>query len=255
MNQKIDDIVTVIHGFLQTAGLDVSKRKGGIRVKSGSGYPVDIFSLTSSPDDIRARIKTDESDPLRRQAYVKSTQNSLSAALKGIARVGSFRMSLATGGVYVYNSVLEMTEEYCDDEPIEICEDAIEIVDGGDSDADGTFVLEFDFDVNPDTRLKIVKSLAEEAIEKLETVDAKILRQTLDMMNLKRSSAIRLAVTRIFRSATEVAELEKAIHSEAQKIVSPEDRMELQAVKELSANGFLDPVVDLLWQEVFNGEY
>ncbi len=241
---------------MQSAGLEISGRKNGIRVKLVTGYHIDIFTLTNSPEHIRAMSKIKTSDPLRRQAYVESIQNSLTAALEGVVRVEQFKLSRETGGVYIYNSALMPDKMYFDDTSIEISEDAIEILDDGESvndlKDDDLKAFELNFDLEDDCRLKIVKSRAEEAVDNLDAVDAKMLRQSLDMMNLKRSSAVRLAVTRIFRSATEVDELETAIQNEAKKIVSPEARAELQEVKSLSANGFLDPIVDLLWQEVFN---
>jgi len=259
INQKIKDNVGVIREALQSAGLVVSPRKRGIRVKTDSGHPVDIFPLKGNPDQIRARIKLDESDPLKRQAFVELIQNSLSKALTGTVRVDAFRMSRESDGLFFYNAVLESATGGSADEPIEISQDAVEIIDAGEqadlSAADDAADFRFDFDLKEDNRLKVGKSLAEEAMEMLATVDAKMLRQSLDMMSLKRSSIVRLAVTRICRDATDVEELEKAIQNEARKIVSPEDRLALQNLKSLSSNGFLDPIVDLLWQEVFNEAY
>ena len=85
----------------------------------------------------------------------------------------------------------------------------------------------------------------------LETVDGKMLRQSLDMMNLRRSSNIRLALTRIFRSAMDAEALMSAIQEEAEKLISSEDLQELEMIRILSATGFLQPVVELLCQEVF----
>lgn len=255
MNQKIEDKVTVIKASLQTAGFRVAGAGSRIQVKLDNGYPVDIFTLTNNSGQIRARIKIDEPDPFRRQAVVDLTQKLLVAALNGIVSVDPFCMSREAGGVYIYNSVLELENGYSDDEPIEISEDAVELLDTCEPAVDDAVEFEFDFDLKEDNRLNVGKSLAEVAVENLETVDAKMLRQSLDMMSLKRSSAVRLSVTRIFRSATEVGELEQAIKKEAKKIVTQEDRMELQALKALCANGFLDPIVDLLWQEVFNDQY
>ncbi len=259
MNQKIEDNVTVIKASLQAAGFRVAGEDSHIRIKFDNGYHVEIFTLSNNPGQIRARVKIEVSDPLKRQSVVESTQNLLAAALNGIVSIDPFRMSREAGGVYIYNSVLELEKRYSEGEPIEISEDAIELLDTcelfADPAVDDAVEFKLDFDLNEDTRLKVGKSLAEAAVENLETIDARMLRQSLDMMNLKRSSAVRLAVTRIFRSATEVDELEQAIQNEAKKIVTPEDRIELQAVKALSANGFLDPIVDLLWQAVFNDKY
>jgi hypothetical protein len=92
---------------------------------------------------------------------------------------------------------------------------------------------------------------AEKAVVLLETVDGKMLRQSLDMMNLRRSSNIRLALTRIFRSATDSEALISAIMEEAGKITLSEDLQELEMIRVISVAGFLQPVVELLCQEVF----
>jgi hypothetical protein len=257
MNQKIKDKISMLRQSLQAAGNEISDRENGIFLKLHSGVFIEIYALPHTPDDIYARVKADETDPLRRQAFIELTQNAFAAALEGIARVEPFNLSREVGGKYYYNSALTVDDEFEENMPIEIAEDAIEIIDdvevvGDDMESDDLAEFELDFGFEEENRLKVVKTRAEEAVENLENIDAKTLRQSLDMMSLKRSSVVRLALTRIFRSSTEIAELEAAIRNEAQKIVSPEDRSELQKVKSLCANGFLDPVIDLLWQEVFH---
>ncbi|RJP85863.1 MAG: hypothetical protein C4518_14935 [Desulfobacteraceae bacterium] len=260
MEQKIKDKVTVIRESLQAEGLAVSERRGGVRVKLDCGCNVDIFSLTSSPDHVRARVKIIESDALKRKELIESAQKSLSQSLVGVARIEPFRLSRETGAECIYNAVIEVETPCNTDEPIEIGADAIELIADGDDvlaavSPEDPDVFQFDFDIEDSSQLKTTSSLAEKAMSQLESVDAKMLRQSLDMMGLKRSSTVRLALTRIFRSTLEIKELESAIQSEALKIVTPEDRMELQTVKSLCGNGFLDSVVDLLWQEVFNRQY
>lgn len=91
---------------------------------------------------------------------------------------------------------------------------------------------------------------ARTVVAQLETIDGKMIRQSLDMMNLRRSSSIRLMLTRIFRSAVDPEELMQSIREEAGKIVTDEDRKELEMVRVMSENGFLEPVVNLLYREV-----
>ena len=261
MDQDIKDKLTLIKKSLKEAGLGISERTGGFRVKLGSGDDVDIYVLSSCPDHVRARIKTRESEAPRRRELVESAQKSLSRSLDGVARIEPFRISRKDGGVSIYNAIVEMETPYDNAEPIEIGADAVEIIaDGEEAETpeahpEDPDEFQFDFDIDDDNRLKTISSLAEKAMSQLESVDAKMLRQNLDMMSLKRSGAVRLALTRIFRSAADIKELESAIQSEALKIVTPEDRKELQMVKSLSVHGFLDAVVDLLWQEVFNNQY
>lgn len=267
MDQKIEDKITLIKDSLQKEGLKVAHKDRILRTRLNNESLVDIFSLKKSPDQIRARLKIEEPDPLRRQADVESTHNSLAGALSETAIVNAFCLSREADGAYIYLSVLEMKEPDDNDTPIEIGEDAIEIIEieepsaepdvvcigesERDEEPDDLAQFELDFSLEQDNRIKVVKSLAEEALENLETVDSKTLRQSLDMMRLKRSSAVRLAITRIFRSALEVAELEKTVQNEAARISSVEDRAELQEVKSMCGNGFLEPVINLLWQEVF----
>jgi hypothetical protein len=106
---------------------------------------------------------------------------------------------------------------------------------------------------DPETRVGITKegSMAEKAIEMFETVDAKMIRQCLDMMNLRRSSNVRLALTRIFRSTGDSEELMQSIQNEAGKIVSADDLGDLHMVQAINHDGFLKPVVELLCAEVF----
>jgi len=98
---------------------------------------------------------------------------------------------------------------------------------------------------------EIVLSPVEEAIKQLETIDSKMIRQSLDMMNLRRSSNVRMALTRIFRSAGDAEELMLSIQNEAGKIVSHNDQEDLRIIKTINAEGFLAPVIGLLYDAVF----
>jgi hypothetical protein len=278
MNQEVDEKITAIKAFLQTAGLKVAHKQNVLRTRLKNGYLVDVFTLKNTPDRIRARIKTEEQDPSKRQAQVTSTHLAFSEVLAGIVRVAPFCLSRESGGAHIFLADLSFEAEDDDDAPIEIGEDDIAIIEtkdvvedsesdstGADSlislqetgepdketEADDLADFALDFDSGPENRIKVAKSLAEEALENLQTVDSKTLRQRLDIMALRRTSGVRLAITRIFRSALEVADLEKTVRKEAKRIVSQEDRSELQAIKSICGDGVLDPVINLLWQEVF----
>ena len=278
MNQEVDEKITAIKAFLQTAGLKVAHKQNVLRTRLKNGYLVDVFTLKNTPDRIRARIKTEEQDPSKRQAQVTSTHLAFSEVLAGIVRVAPFCLSRESDGAHIFLADLSFEAEDDDDAPIEIGEDDIAIIEtkdvvedsesdspGADSlislqemgepdketEADDLADFALDFDSGPENRIKVAKSLAEEALENLQTVDSKTLRQRLDIMDLRRTSGVRLAITRIFRSALDVADLEKTVRKEAKRIVSQEDRSELQAIKSICGDGVLDPVINLLWQEVF----
>ncbi len=111
--------------------------------------------------------------------------------------------------------------------------------------------VEEDVDLTDAVEINVTLSPIEEAMEQLETIDAKMLRQSLDMMSLKRSSNIRLALTRIFRAVGDIVEFKQSIKNEAKKIISDDDQEELRIVEAVSVSGFLGPVVKLLCEEVF----
>lgn len=271
MNQKIEDKISVIKDCLQAAGRKVAQKDRILRTRLDNGFIVDIFPLKNNPDHIRARLKIDDPDSRSRRTYVDSTHNSLSFALNGTAIADPFFLAGKSDGAHIYLSILKLKtvsddaieiidkDASADDlvlkpEPVctePVCTDPVFTDPGDDAESDELAAFELDFGSGRESRIKVVKSLAEEALENLETMDSKTLRQNLDMMGLKRSSAVRLAVTRIFRSALEISELEKTVGNEAKRILTAGDRAELQEVKSSCGNGFLEPVISLLWQEVF----
>lgn len=263
MAQPTKDNVAVIKDALLAKGIPVAKgRSGGIRAQSKAGCVVDIFTLTGSPDQVRARIKLKGVAPSKRDALIKATQGEIDRALSDVARFSPFRLTREDGDLCIYNSVVDMAagdDLFLDfDEPVKIQADAVEVIDEEEEDdeliSDATGVFELDFDLEDQAgpaSLKTASSLSEKAVAQLEAVDAKMLRQSLDMMNLKRSSQVRLSLTRICRNALDIRELEEAIESEAHKIVSPDDRKELEMVRSLCVHGFLSATVELLWQTVF----
>ncbi len=280
MKQDAEDKISRVSGFLKRGGLKVARKENVLRTRVNTGALVDVFSLKNNPDRIRARIKTKEADSLKRQIFVESTQTAFSKVLQDKVRVDVFNLSREVDGAYIYLADIELAPGGEDDEAFELPEDAVEIVEtqaseqnagpdqsemplemslemsdaavsnGPESDGNlAEFALDFTPPAeNPEPKKK---SLAEQAFEHIETVDSKSLRQCLDMMALKRTGAVRLAITRIFRNSLEVAELEKTVHREAKKILSEADRAELKAVKSVGGNGFLDPVITMLWNEVF----
>ncbi len=85
-------------------------------------------------------------------------------------------------------------------------------------------------------------------LARIESVDLKSFRTALDDLGLKRSSSLRLALTRIFRSATDEKELMEAVSEEAKKIIRPEDREELQRIKGVQKDSYLGELISLLWE-------
>lgn len=247
MNGNTTDKLALIRQCLAARGLATAERVGGFRVGLDPQTEVDIYVLSGASDQVRARIKTAAGDRRERRKWAASTRDALSRHLEGTARVEPFQISREAGGEAIYNALVEVTTADLD-APIEISADAIEVIEDGPMTDPEAFQLDFGIDGD----VRSTASLAERAMTQLESVDAKGLRRHLDMMGLKRSGVVRLALSRIFRSAADRKELEAVIRMEAIKIITPEDREELQTAKRLSSDGFLDPAVSLLWQAVFN---
>ena len=92
--------------------------------------------------------------------------------------------------------------------------------------------------------------LAAEAISHLKSVDARQFRETLDLLGLKRSSVLRVVLSRIFRDAVDQTQLMKSLANESKRIANPADTTELNKLKENSHIPFMKAVLELLWQSV-----
>jgi hypothetical protein len=167
-----------------------------------------------------------------------------------VAQISGFRETQSLNDRFVYTTPVDVDSKVFYHQTIVIGDAMVEapalVGVPGEKTAD-------DFAAVPDAEfenLAGVPSVAD-AIKEMEAIDAKILRQGLDMMNLKRSSAVRVALTRIFRSAGDAEELTQAIQHEAEKIVSQEDQEDLRMIRVIHADGFLKSAIDLLYHAVF----
>lgn len=248
MRDQSGDNVHKIREFLHDQGFQLEEKGDSLHVTIDSGHLITIYALQRDSDYFWASFETRVADQKKRQSEIKKVKDTLIKGFIGLAEVDEFKQTQEIDGRFVYIADVELDQsltyqgaiiigeaQEAEENPIEVQE--IEVNDE-------------DIDLSDDVEVKITLSPFDEALEQLETVDAKMLRKSLDMMSLKRSSNIRLALTRIFRSAGDKEEFKSSIENEARKIVSHEDQEELRIVRALSVSGFLEPVVELLWQEV-----
>jgi hypothetical protein len=94
------------------------------------------------------------------------------------------------------------------------------------------------------------RKLVEKALAQLKGVDFKIFRQRLDTSGLSRSSILRLALTRLFRSVSEPDELILVASNEAVRIVNAEEWKTLKQLIESNKVGFMSNLLYILWEEV-----
>jgi len=92
--------------------------------------------------------------------------------------------------------------------------------------------------------------LAAQAVSHLKSIDARQFRETLDLLGLKRSSVLRVVLSRIFRDAVDQTQFMKSLANESKRIANPSDLAELKKLKENSHMPFMKGVLELLWQAV-----
>jgi hypothetical protein len=238
----MEDKVRIIRESLQAGRADLMEASGSFRVGFESGQAVYIY-LETYDNSITARFETKEVDPEMRRQELETLHRELSREIS-LADISDFAEVSSGNNRFVYTAGLCVDESVFFHETIIIgahepdvlpLEDEASLFDG--------------FEVAAESKNAL--SRVEEAIEGLETIDAKMIRQSLDMMNLRRSSNVRMVLTRIFRSTGDPEELIMAIQNEAGKIFSLGDQEELQMVKAINANEHLAPVIELLYEEVF----
>jgi len=271
MKPQIDPRLRSIIELLRAQGFTLKGIANGFRVKLKNGHDVDIYTLRSNPSHVRARLKTSISDSGKREACVAEIHRMLAEGTKNVADFQSFNLTKDADGVFVYYAHVDTSESPDFQETIKVGEaekaeespESIEVTDvsvieePGEEPAEEAPVYE-GLSEEGDAQLDLTDFLEdgngapspEEAVRQLEAVDAKMLRKALDTLSLPRSSNVRLVLTRLYRSAVDPEELEESIQIEAEKINKGNDLDELKAIKERHAIEFLNPLLDLLWNEV-----
>ena len=90
---------------------------------------------------------------------------------------------------------------------------------------------------------------AEAALVQIDDVDSKMLREGLDSLGLPRSSAVRHALTRIFRDCIGTDELLNTVVQEAEKLNGPKDQSLITTLKEENKIPFMHDIIHLLWEK------
>ena len=93
---------------------------------------------------------------------------------------------------------------------------------------------------------------AAEALEQLKDVDSKMFRQVLDDLELPRSSLVRSALTRVFRSSMDKQALLTVIAEEAKRIASANEQEILTQLKGKVLIPYISNIVCLLNEELVN---
>jgi hypothetical protein len=248
MQEALSDNILILKKFFEDQDFLVEETKSGMRVRLNGEYVIEVNALIRDSNFLWASFETQKLPQDQLTKILDDVRKKLSKGLAGLAKLNQFEETQDMEDRRLFVADIELLPSVTYQGIVEIQKRPAQPVQPEKTQAP----VESQPKAQPvPPALSAEFMTAEKAVVLLETVDGKMLRQSLDMMNLRRSSNIRLALTRIFRGATDSDALMAAISEEAAKLVSSEDLEELKMIRLISATGFLQPVVELLCQEVF----
>ncbi len=212
----MDDKIKTIQKSLRIRKVDVEELSNGIRVHLREAalpsLSVDIYTLRTNPDHLRAKIKGADDVPEVSDHDLKKIRIKLQNDLLGVASVGTFTSLGRRGEAHYYYAHITMSKKSAD--------------------------------------LVLIQKGAQHALEQLKGIDAGMFRKGLDQLGLPRSSKVRLSLTRIFRESDNIEEMLTVVVQEAGIIANSTDWRQLKQVKENSDVAYLNIIVELLWKAV-----
>lgn len=212
----MDEKIKTIQKSLRIRRVNVEELPNGIRVNlNDAALPplsIDIYTLRTNPDHLRAKIKGIDDYPEVSDNDLKKIRIKLQNDLLGVASVGTFTSLGRRGEAHYYYSHITMSKKSAD--------------------------------------LVLVQKGAQHALEQLRGVNAGSFRKGLDQLGLPRSSKVRLALTRIFRESDDIEEMLTVVVQEAGIIAKSKEWRLLKQVKENNDVTYLNIVIELLWKAV-----
>ncbi|MFO8111577.1 MAG: hypothetical protein R6T92_03620 [Desulfosalsimonadaceae bacterium] len=237
MPSKFDPKIKTILRILHSQGYTVKGINQGIRWKLAGSIDVDIYTLKFDANKLRARLKLRLDDAGERDRILQDVSETLRAALAGTLDMEDFKFSRCISGEHYYYARLFL-------------QDAEEI---GASEEKPAVVAAREKGLSPEVENTSKKEDLQTVVEAFESVDSKMLRKSLDDLGIPRTSILRVALSRIFRAATDSDELKTAVREEAMRISDPKDRSDLAAIVSVNEVAFLDPIIRMLHQSVSEG--
>jgi len=237
MQNTFDPKIKTIMNALHARGFTLKGIRQGIRLKLEDGIDVDIYTLKFDANKLRARLKLHIGDKQERSRIIRHVTDILEEGLSDTSEVEEFKFSRCISGDYYYYARLFMLDMDFIQKPPDQRTD-IMVARRGAADTN---------DINVEQTSDLLK-----VVDIFESVDSKMFRQALDDLGLSRTSILRVSLTRIFRSAADADELKAAIREEALRIADPADRTELDSILTSNYVEFLDPVIRMLHQSVFD---
>ena len=110
MKPQIDPKLKSVIESLKAQGFILKGITNGFRVKLDNGHDVDIYTLKSNPDQIRARLKIAESNPENRRQQIEAVYNEIARGVRGVAGIYPFKLTKDMGNVFVYYAHIDITD-------------------------------------------------------------------------------------------------------------------------------------------------
>jgi len=206
---------------------------GGFRVALNGGNNVDIYRPQPDSTQALARVILTEVGADENHPELIRVNRLLAEKMYGLAEIRPFEGSVDGSDDFFYYARIDMTNTPDYHETVTMGE-------AGAADAAGT--------VDTDG----AGALAEEAVSRLEAVDAGMLRHAIDDLGLPRSDSIRIVLNRLYRSAVDAGELSAAIAQEAGKINRQSEIDTLESLRQHQSAAFLAPLIELLCHEIID---
>ncbi|MFW6284655.1 MAG: hypothetical protein ACOC1H_04655 [Desulfosalsimonas sp.] len=217
----------------------------GVRIKFEPGVDIDIHAPEPGSNRAMAQIRIHRPDPEKKQIESGRICEQLRKKTTGVASIYPFKATKDIPRSFVYEAIVDLSKSPAYHETIFFADaESIEYPDTPDE----PLAQEPDHEIS-----KNAPSAAETAVRLLETVDAGMFRQALDQLNLPRTSNLRLALSRLQRSAIDEEELNAAARAEAARLASPADQMDFKKIQEMQTPVFLEPLIQLLELEYTQG--
>mgnify|MGYP000335405516 CR=1 FL=1 len=225
----LDPKLRLLLEVLRVQGFSPEAADDGFRMPFDNGCDVDFYLSKSPSPSVRGRVKFTGGPDDSRETAISDIQAILAAKLAGLASIAVVEQVKDTPREKVYDVRIDMTGAPLYQETVVIEEDT-ELV-----------------------AVRDTEELTEAAVAGLEQVDAGMIRQALDSLNLPRSSGVRLVLSRLYRSAGDLGELKGAAAAEANKIIKVSEVDELKMLRRINTFEFLDPLIELVWRKVTEG--
>lgn len=100
-------------------------------------------------------------------------------------------------------------------------------------------------------RAETPEELAELTVSRLQKIDGRQFREILDHLELKRSSLLRLVLTRVFRDAADKNQLLESVSNEAGKIAGADEKAEMIRLMENTNFPYINSLIKLLCQAAY----